>query len=263
MLSQTDTSCGDMPEARDGYFTTYYAFNKIILDAITVKFNIQVDDRTITQSTLLHDDIPGYNLPTLEFVLPPVNDDEDLILEEENLEIYMHLENVLVHMIDTQDVAIFKSQKDYVRNKQKLLEYIHYAQKWQVLSVIFPYVAFTCDIILVLTLIIFFIRYQKTMQAMLTAFITTNMSNSGIPSAKANPISRTFPPLFTIKISEEKKIAEDLHEIESMQLIVQVIMIIVCILIAFIVMYYCCKKFRHTRTLFKYCFPFLPISRIL
>ena len=86
LLSQTDTNCRDMSEARDGYFTTYYAFNKIILDIITVKFDIQVDDRTITQSTLLHDDIPGYNLLTLEFVLPPVNDDEDLILEEENPE---------------------------------------------------------------------------------------------------------------------------------------------------------------------------------
>ena len=70
LLSQTDTNCGDMPEARDGYFTNYYAFNNIILDVITVKFNIQVDDRTITQSTLLHDDIPGYNLPTLECVTP-------------------------------------------------------------------------------------------------------------------------------------------------------------------------------------------------
>ena len=88
------------------------------------------------------------------------------------------------------------------------------------------------------------------MQAMRTACITMNTSNSGIPSAKANPISRMFPPLFTIKISEEEKI-------------VQVIMIIVCILIAFIVMYYCYKKFRHMHTLFKYCFPFLPISRIL
>ena len=75
LLSQIDTNCGDMPEARDGYFTTYYAFNKIILDVITVKFNIKVDDRTITLSTLLHDGIPGYNLPTVEFVLPPVNDD--------------------------------------------------------------------------------------------------------------------------------------------------------------------------------------------
>ena len=83
-----------------------------------MKFNIQVDERTITQSTLLHDDIPGYNLQTLEFVLPPVNDGEDFILKEENLEIYTHLENVLVHMIDAQDIAILKSQKDYIRNKQ-------------------------------------------------------------------------------------------------------------------------------------------------
>ena len=92
-------------------------------------------------------------------MLPPVNDDEDLILKEENPEIYVHLGNILVHMINAQDVAIFKSQKDYVRNKQKLLEYICYAQLGQVLSVIFSYAAFTCDILLVKTLILFFIRY--------------------------------------------------------------------------------------------------------
>ena len=85
--------------------------------------------------------------------------DKDLILEEEYSEIYAHLENVLVHMIDAQDVAIFKSQKDYARNKQKLSEYIRYAQMWQVLSVIFSYGAFTCDILLVITIIVFFIKY--------------------------------------------------------------------------------------------------------
>ena len=238
LLSQTDTNCGDMPEARDSYFTTYYAFNKIILDIITVRFDIQVDDKTITQSTLLHDDIPGYNLPTLEFMLPPVDDDKALILKEENPEIYMHLENILVHMIDTQDIANFKSQKDYIRNKQKLLEYICYTQMWQVLSVIFSCVAFTYNILLVITLIVFFIRYRKTMQAMLIAFITMNMSNSGIPSAKTNSTCRTFPPLFMIKIPKEEQIVEDLQEIKSMQLVVQVIMVIVCIIIAFIVLYY-------------------------
>ena len=92
-------------------------------------------------------------------MLSPVNEDEDIILKEENPEIYMHLENILVHMIDAQDVVIFKFQKDYIRNKQKLLENICYAQMWQVLSVIFSYVAFTRDIILVITLITFFIRY--------------------------------------------------------------------------------------------------------
>ena len=112
-----------MPEARDDYFTTY----SIPLTRsywMSSSFNIQVDDRTITQSAHLHDDIPGYDLLTLEFILPQENDDEYLILKEENTEVYAHLENVLVHMIDKQDAAIFKSKRDYTINKQKLSEYI-------------------------------------------------------------------------------------------------------------------------------------------
>ena len=54
------------------------------------------------------------------------------------------------------------------------------------------------------------------MQAMLTAFITMNMSYSGIPSTKANSISRTFLALYMIKIPEEEQIVKDLQEIESM-----------------------------------------------
>ena len=48
-----------------------------------------------------------------------------------------------------------------------------------------------------------------------------------------------------------------------MEYVVQVIMIIVCIAIVLIVMYFCCTKCRHTHTIFKYCFPFLPISHIV
>ena len=68
LLSYTNINCGNAPEARDGYFTIYYSFNKIILDVITEKFDIQVDENTKTQATLLHDDIPGYDLPTIDFV---------------------------------------------------------------------------------------------------------------------------------------------------------------------------------------------------
>ena len=48
-----------------------------------------------------------------------------------------------------------------------------------------------------------------------------------------------------------------------MEYVVQIIIIIVCIAIVIIIMYFCCPKCRHTRTIFKYCFPFLPISRIV
>ena len=46
LLSYTNTNCGNTPEARGGYFMTYYSFNKIVLDIITEKFDIQVDENT-------------------------------------------------------------------------------------------------------------------------------------------------------------------------------------------------------------------------
>ena len=67
LLSYMNINCGNVPEARDGYFTTYYSFNKIVLDIITEKFDIQVDENTRNQAALLHD-IPGYDLPTIDFV---------------------------------------------------------------------------------------------------------------------------------------------------------------------------------------------------
>ena len=114
-----------MPEAKDGFFTTYYAFNKIVLDVLMEKFNIQVDDDAVTQSALLHGDIPGYDLLALDFVLPPEEIQENKILEEEDSMIYTHLEKVLMHMIDEKDAQIFKSHDDYAKNKRKFIKKIH------------------------------------------------------------------------------------------------------------------------------------------
>ena len=117
LLSYTNINCGNIPEARDGYFTTYYSFNKIVLNVITEKFNIQVDENTRNQAALLHDDIPGYDLPTIDFVNMTTDLDEDIsILEEDNSQIYAYLDNVLVHMIDKQQTAIFKLNQDFNKN---------------------------------------------------------------------------------------------------------------------------------------------------
>ena len=129
LLTYTNINCGNAPEARDGYFTTYYSFNKIVLDIITEKFDIQVDENTKTQAALLHDDIPGYDLPTIDFVQTTTDNDEDIsILEEDNSQIYVHLDNILVHMIDNQQTAIFKSKQDFNNNKEKISQYIKYAE---------------------------------------------------------------------------------------------------------------------------------------
>ena len=85
LLSYTNINCGKAPEARDGYFTTYYSFNKIVLDVITEKFDIQVDENTKTQAALLHNDIRGYDLSTIDFVQTTTDNDEEVsILEEDN-----------------------------------------------------------------------------------------------------------------------------------------------------------------------------------
>ena len=254
----------NIPEARDGYFTTYYSFNKIVLDIITEKFDIQVDENTRNQATLLHDDIPGYNLPTIDFVNTTTDQDKDIsMLEEDNLQIYAHLDNVLVHMIDKQQIAIFKSNQDFNKNKQKISQYMNYAENWQVASVICSYMAMACDVLLIITMIAFLLKYQIIMQAMLAAFLQTNIKNAAIQPVQADQIGRTYPPLFTINLPKEEEIIDDLREITTMEYVVQVIMIIVCIAIVLIIMYFCCTKCRQTYTIFKYCFPFLPISRIV
>ena len=98
---------------------------------------------------------------------------------------------------------------------------------------------------------------------MLAAFLQINTKNSAIQSVQADWIGRTYPPLFTINLLKEEEIIDDLREITTMEYVVQVIMIIVCIAIVIIIMYFCCTKCRHTHTIFKYCFPFLPISCIV
>ena len=98
---------------------------------------------------------------------------------------------------------------------------------------------------------------------MLAAFLQMNTKNTGIQSVQADQIGRTYPLLFTLNLPKEEEIIDGLTEITTMEYVVQVIMIIVYIAIVLIVMYFCCMKCRHNRTIFKYCFPFLPISRIV
>ena len=199
LLSQSASNCGGMPRVNDGFFTTYYAFNWIVLDLLMEKFGIQIDEDTIAQSMFLHSDTPGYDLPAINVVSPSEEAQESHIPKIQDATIYTHLEKVLIHTIDKEDAKIFKSCNDYVQNKRKFLQYLKYAETWQSASVICLYIAFLCDILLTVTFITFFLKYHNTMQAMLAAFITTYMT--GIPPSKGNRTGRMFSPSFHLKSS--------------------------------------------------------------
>ena len=121
--------------------------------------------------------------------------------------------------------------------------------------------SFLCDILLIVTFIAFFLKYCKTMQSMLAAFIT--MNTAGITQTKANPIGRMFLPLFTINLPEEDQIVKDLENIEGMQSTIQALSFIVSVIVAIIILYQIFKRCHYMCSIVKYCFPFFPILRIL
>ena len=92
------------------------------------------------------------------------------------------------------------------------MEYIKYAENWQVVSVICSYAAMASDILLIIAMVIFLLKYHKTMQAMLAAFLQMNTKNTGIQSVQADQIGRTYPPLFTLNLPKEDEIIDDLEK---------------------------------------------------
>ena len=59
-------------------------------------------------------------MPTIDFVQTTTDNDEDIsILEEDNSQIYAHLNNVLVHMTDNQKATIFKLKQDFNKKKKR------------------------------------------------------------------------------------------------------------------------------------------------
>ena len=130
-------------------------------------------------------------------------------------------------MTDNQQTAIFKSNQDFNKNKKKISQYIKYAENWQVVSVMCSYTAMACDVLLIVAMIVFLLKYCKTMQAMLAAFLQMNTKSTGIQSVQADQIGRTYPLLFILNLPKEEEIMDDLREITTMEYVVQVIMIIV------------------------------------
>ena len=166
-------------------------------------------------------------------------------------------------MIDNQEAAIFKSKQDFNKNKEKISQYIKYAENWQVASVICSYTAVACDILLIIAMIAFLLKYHKTMQAMLAVFLQMNTKKYWHTVGSGRPDRQNLSTIIYFEFTKRGRIIDDLREITTMEYVVQVIMIIVCITVVIIVMYFFYMKCRHMHTIFKYCFLFLLISCII
>ena len=52
-----------------------------------------------------------------------------------------------------------------------------------------------CDVLLIIAMIGFLLKYRKTMQMMLAALLQMNTKNTGMQLVQADQIGRTYPPL--------------------------------------------------------------------
>ena len=101
-------------------------------------------------------------------------------------------------MIDNQQTTIFKLNQDFNKNKEKILQYSKYAENWQVASVICSYTVIACDVLLIVAMIVFLLKYRKTMQVMLAAFLQMNTKNTGIVSS-SRPDRQNLSTIIYIK----------------------------------------------------------------
>ena len=71
------------------------------------------------------------------------------------------------------------------------------------------YTVMACDVLLIVAMIFFLLKYHNTMQVMLAAFLEMNTKNTGIQSVQVDQIGRTYPPLFTLNLPKEEEIIDD------------------------------------------------------
>ena len=50
-----------------------------------------------------------------------------------------------------------------------------------------------CDVLLIIAMIVFLLKYRNTMEATLTAFLQTNTKNNAIQSVQVDRQGRTYP----------------------------------------------------------------------
>ena len=82
-------------------------------------------------------------------------------------------------MIDNQQTAIFKSNQDFQKNKEKISQYIKYTENWQVALVICSCMVMACDELLIVAMIAFLLKYHKTSVPRTFAFITYPLISTG------------------------------------------------------------------------------------
>ena len=114
MLEQSNMVCGASDAAKDGFFTTYYAINKIIFDYLTVKFDIDIAADVMAMLDKQQEGIPYYDLPNLDIFEPGQN---EVVLDQRTDAAVSDLQVVLTHMVSEDNNELFISDQSFAKGQ--------------------------------------------------------------------------------------------------------------------------------------------------
>ena len=192
------SSCDSTNKSTDGYFTTYYAINKIIFDYLEAKLDFKLESSFTDMFDKQHTKVPVYNLPNLNI---KALDKYDNVLNQNYEDVFAELEEVLVHMVNDQDEELYRSDIEFFKNQKNFKTYMKNAAWWEKISYwsSLTGTALAAGIILVITVACCYKgRYIEGYVTYVMGKIPFDDGFVVVPKAKAFPTDRTFPPIFTM-----------------------------------------------------------------
>ena len=263
MLEQSTMVCGASEAAKDGFFTTYYAINKIIFDYLTVKFDIDIATDVMALLDKQQEGIPFYDLPNLDIFQPGTN---DVVLDQSTDAAISDLEVVLTHMISEDQNELFVSDQSFAKGQRTFKRYIKHAKWWQAASTLCSWIGIVLSAVSLFALSYWFCINKKYIMSLISGhYASMEISTDYVvvpKPASAAPVP-TMPPLITLnpKIFEETE--DEFHEIAGTQLATMICVLIIVILMVTTILYAVFKRCRHASSLVRAAFPLYPLSRIL
>ena len=133
-IGQTALDCDNNNMAEDGVFTTYYTYNQVLFDHLTMLYNITVA-KLQDVSTLLTG-IPQVSLPSVKF---REQKQERKVLQTRTNETTCELKQLLRLMMTDDQEYYYRSNAAYEQSQHDFATFMKEAERWEIAHVVLSF----------------------------------------------------------------------------------------------------------------------------
>ena len=254
-INKAQITCPEDYEA-DEEFKTYFAYNQAVADVLNSTFDLDISQE-LAEFTKLSEDIPTYNLPTLNWF--PIDQNEfENVYDTGTPVVEVSLINMLKDVSEDIEERIYRNTEEWLIAQRDFYTYMKEAEWWQMMQIICAVLGALCWIAAIAILccykrmIIATILGSKQLDEYeMVKSIPQGANAAPTLPPHVQPILTLFPP------DEDDNLDEPTHPKSLMSIMFLVIIIILSVLAAFICMW---KRFRWGSSLMRSWFPLFSRS---